>query len=205
LRSKKDLDGAISCYREAIRLEPKSVSAHYNLGKALRDKADLDGAVAAYREVIRLDPKHAHAHYQLGMALRAKNDLESAVAEYREAIRLDPKFALPHNDLAWVLATDPEGLRDGKQAVEHATKACELTHWTSPYCLDTLAVAYAEFGDFDKAIEFQKQALAFPDFEKEHGTRARKQLALYEEKKPYRDPALSRKPPLAPPPREMKR
>jgi Flp pilus assembly protein TadD len=171
---------------------------------ALRAKGDLDGAEAAYREAIRLDPKYARAHYQLGMALRARRDVDGAVAAYRQAIRLEPKFALPHNDLAWVLATDPDGVRDGKQAVEHATTACELTGWTNPYCLDTLAVAYAEVGDYDQAVEYQKKALAFPDFEKEYGARAREQLALFEQQKPYRDPALARRE-LAPPPRDAKR
>ena len=41
--------------------------------------------------------------------------------------RLDPKDARAHNFLAWLLAVGPDGLRDGKRAVLHATRAHLLT------------------------------------------------------------------------------
>ena len=85
-----------------------------------------------------------------------------------------------------MLAVGPEGVRDGKQAVAHATRACELTDWKKPQCLDTLAAAYAAAGDFDRAVEYQQKALSFPDFEKEDGKGGRDRLRLYMQRKPYR-------------------
>ena len=42
------------------------------------------------------------------------------------------------NELAWLQATCPEAkARDGKQAVEHATRACELSAWKEAAFLDT--------------------------------------------------------------------
>jgi hypothetical protein len=77
-------------------------------------------------------------------------------------------------------------LRDGKKAVEHATKACELTGWNEATSLDNLAAAYAECRDFTMAVMWQKKALelGFPDKEK---VKARQRLKLYEAGKPYRD------------------
>ena len=72
------------------------------------------------------------------------------------------------------------------RARECATRACELTEWKSAECVDTLAAAYAEHGEFDKAIEWETQAIALmanpavkADFEK--------RLSLFQAKTAYHD------------------
>src|SRR5262249_53674769 len=141
LKDKGDLDGAIACYRQALRLDPQFALAHTNLGAALKDKGDLNGAIACHRRALRLDPRFARAHINLGAALWAQGNRDVAIAYYRQALRLDPKDARTHNFLAWLLAVGPDGLRDGKRAVEHATRACELTAWKDAIFIDTLAAA----------------------------------------------------------------
>jgi serine/threonine-protein kinase len=203
LQTKGNLVGAEAEYRDAIRIDPNSAAPHINLGLLLRQKRDLPGAEAEFREAIRLDQNFFAAHVNLGFLLQTKGNLVGAQAEYREGIRLFPKSGFHHNELAWLLATGPEWLRDGKQAVQLATRACELTGWKNVVFIDTLAAAYAEVGEFEKAIETEKKALALPNTEKQYGTKYRNRIALYEQKKPYRDPYLARRE-LAPQPRAGK-
>ena len=111
-----------------------------------------------------------------------------ASAAYEEAIRLDPEDYVSLNALAWLLATCPEAkLRDGKRAVELATRACDLTSRNDAGLLDTLAAAHAEAGNFEAAVEIQREALAFlsqadPNLD---GFRAR--LDAYKANQAYRE------------------
>jgi serine/threonine protein kinase/Tfp pilus assembly protein PilF len=191
LREKGRPEEAIAELREAIRIDGGHVGTHVLLGDILKAKGDWDGALAAFRTATRIDRKFTPAHYYMGLALEAKRDPAGAVASFRQALRHRESFSLAHNALGWLLAVGPDSVRDGKQSVAHATRACELTGWKAPGFIDTLAAAHAEAGDFDRAVEFQKKALSFPGFEKEHGKRVRDRLQLYTQKKPYRDPALA--------------
>lgn len=87
--------------------------------------------------------------------------------------------------LAWVHATHSESaFRNGIIAVEYATRACQLTDWKSAACLDILAAAYAETGDFDTAVKWELKAIATaPEDER---TELRVRLELYQAAKPYR-------------------
>jgi len=49
-------------------------------------------------------------------------------------------------------------LRNGKEAVQFASRAVELTGQQQPVFIGTLAAAYAEDGQFAKAIEMAKKA-----------------------------------------------
>ncbi len=76
--------------------------------------------------------------------------------------------------------------RDGRKAVEWATKACELTKWNDPYTLAFLAAAKAEDGDFDAAVKWQSEANELYS-EEEEKQKGEARLKLYKEGKPYRE------------------
>jgi len=77
-------------------------------------------------------------------------------------------------------------LRDGKRAVELATRVCELTEWKYANPLDTLAAAYAEVGDFDKAVEWQEKASKLYT-DADDRKKGEDRLKLYQQRKPYRE------------------
>lgn len=204
LANRGDLNGAIAAYKKAIELNPKYANAYSNLGAALQSKGDWDGAITAFKTATKLNPQSGRAYINLGVAMNHKGDWAGSIAAFKKAAELIPKDATIHNNLAYLLAAGPDRVRDGYQAVEYATRACELSGWKIAHYIHTLAAAYAEAGDFDKAIEYQKQALSDAAFEKQAGPEARKRLALYGQKKAYRDPRLQQLP-QAPPPHEPKR
>ena len=163
--------------------------SHNNRGNAWRNKKEYDKAIADYTEAIRLDPKFVIAYYNRGVAWRKKKECDKAIADYTEAIRLDPKYAAPHNSIAWLKATAVDAkYRDGKLAIELATKALELAGPNPTWHYHgILAAAYAEAGEFDKAVAEQKKALEGKDLDKDKRAKMEKRLELYKAKKPYRD------------------
>ncbi len=187
-KARKDYDSAIGDYTAALRADPKLSDAYFNRGNAYKAKKEYDKAIKDYTEAIRLDAQWPDAYFNRANAYKAKRDYDKAVGDYNELLRIDPQDADARSSLAWVLATCPEErIRDGKKAVEHATKACELTSWKASYFLATLGVACAEAGNFQDAAKWQTAALASRQYEKEEGDKARQRLKLFEKHMPYRE------------------
>jgi serine/threonine protein kinase/Flp pilus assembly protein TadD len=93
------------------------------------------------------------------------------------------------NRLALFQAAFPSAeFRDGVKAVENSTKACELTNWKNHEYISTLAASYAETGDFDSAVKWQKEAIDVLTRKQSSWQKAdfQSRLKLYQAGKPYR-------------------
>ena len=189
LEGSETIEERIRLYRQAIELRPDHAVARSNLGIALWEKGNLDEAVAELERALELDP-NGIARKALPHLLQSRGDLVGVAALHRKTIGIAPDDAEAHNNLAWLLATGPDDVRNGDQAVEYASRACELSAWEAPGYIDTLAAAHAEAGDFGKAVEYQKKALEFPAFEAADGEGGGKRLELYGERKAFRDPVF---------------
>jgi len=177
-------DKAIADYDVSIRLKPKNIMAFHNRAVAWKAKGELDKAIADYDEAILLDPKKATSYYNRGHARFSTGEYKRVIDDYNEAIRLDPKISVYHNSLAWLLATCPDTkFRDGMKAVEHATRACELSRWKSDTNLGTLSAAYATQGDFEQAKQWLQKAIKLNP--KAHKDIRAKMLEAYEAGEPY--------------------
>ncbi len=160
-----EIDPALASFRRAVEVNPEFGGAHLNLGKALLAVGDLEGAVRHCREAVRLAPELAQAHLALGAALRMRGDAEAGLVELRTAGRLAPESPAVMNATARILATHPDPrLRDGEEAVRLATRAAQLAEGEGEgnamriAILETLAAAYAEAGDFDRAVATEGRA-----------------------------------------------
>ncbi len=144
-------------------------------------------SILTFTKIIELEPKNYRALRFRGDANLNIGKHAEAVADFDAALALNGEDEGLLNNFAWVLATSPDDkVRDGKWAVELATKAAELSSHTVPHILSTLAAAYAETGDFENAKKWSKQAVELGDNEETREQLA-KELASYEAGKPVRE------------------
>jgi Flp pilus assembly protein TadD len=141
-----------------------------------------------YQQVTRSPVKNGLEYALRAGAYFAIGQDAAASSDYATAKRLKGNAEYVLNGAAWFEATCPESrFRDGKTAVRDAARACERGKWKEPGIIDTLAVAYAETGDFDRAISYESQAVnlagALP-FEKGE---LQAHLRLLQEHKPVRE------------------
>ncbi|HKB02564.1 MAG TPA: tetratricopeptide repeat protein [Gemmataceae bacterium] len=183
-----DYDRALKDGEEAVRLNPDSTAWRNNRGEVLIKRKEYDKAIAEFSAILDQNPTYFFALYNRSEASIRSRQFARALADIELALKNEGKVPALHMNLARVLATAPDAkLRDGKRAVEAAKKAVDMIKYRDGRFFDTLAAAYAEAGEFDKAVETQQKAIDDPEFMKDDGAAARKRLQLYRDKKPFRD------------------
>ncbi len=191
LCQKGRVDEAIAYYQKALAIKPDYAEAHDNLGNALCQEGRVDEAIAHYQQALQIKPGYANARINLDNA-QIKKGRRDAITRCQKALQTKPDSVEDLNNLAWLLATCPDArLRDGVQAVNHAERACELTHYGVTPLVGTLAAAYAEAGRYDDAMAAAQKAcaLATAAGERELLETNQKLLALYRAHQPYHEPA----------------
>jgi tetratricopeptide (TPR) repeat protein len=130
--------------------------------RAAIEAGNLTEAEAAVADAFRMRPEDIDQ--PIAATAKAESAFGKEVADrwlaryvdfHREHLAKWPKDAMFHNNLAWLLARTDRQL---PEALEHATKACQLRP-DEPTYLDTLAEVQFRLKDFDAAIATAEQCL----------------------------------------------
>jgi len=189
---------SISLWRHSLAVTTDNQTAHQNLSAALWAKGRIAeshqharaAAIARARTTLKDFPFEVPTHNDLGVLLVQNGDVRGGIEQWEISLQLNADDGNALNNLAWVLATYPaDAVRDGKRAVELAVKATSLPGGDVPIVLRTLAAAYAESGNFSKAIETAQHAIDLATVQNNTSLLAtlRHEIELYQARAPYRD------------------
>jgi tetratricopeptide (TPR) repeat protein len=183
-----NLGQALADLNLVIREDPKWLLAYLTRANIYAKQNEIEKAICDYDKVIREAVHSAEGHFFQARAYDAKRDYAAAAAQYLRARQMSPRDDAILNGMAWMKATCPDkSIRNGREAVEIATRSCEFRKWSDWNSLDTLAAAWAESGNYGQAVKFEKEALRLnqtpPGFE----TKMQQRLTLYQAQTPFRE------------------
>ncbi len=189
---KKDPQQANQYYENVLKLDPKRYFAYYKIGSNFQSENNFAKAIQNYDRSIAIKPTYRSAHRNRGICYRKTGNYAQALKDFDQAIQISPKHPDAYRSRAWlkITASDPKfiDLAGAKQDLAQAEKFTSPGSWR---LAQSFAGLYAAEGKFDQAVETMNKAIAL---QQEHTTlseaarqQARDYLALYQQKKPYRE------------------
>ena len=186
----KKPDVAFEHTKTAIELNPESGPALVGAVSYLVARGRYEEATPFAQPLEKISGGDPRAEYQLGAWAAGTNDFAKAIDHYTLAIETEKRMFLAANNLAWILATNPDAkFRDGARAVKAAELACEATNYSDHRLFDTLAVSWAEAGDFAKAIQSAKRGIELAKAKNDQAVvkLLGERIQLFQSGKPFRE------------------
>ncbi|KAA6457533.1 tetratricopeptide repeat protein [Acidobacteria bacterium AB60] len=183
-------DRAAEEARKALEMSPTMTQAHFNLGASLMQERKFEEAIREFDKTLDLNPGFPPAEEAIGQSYDALRKDDAALPHWERAIRFDPQSVSALLGAARILAGSPHAnLRNGREALRLALRADDLTKDADATVLDTLGAAYAETGDYAKALAVAQRAMELATAQGDG--RLQQMIAgrmqLYKANRPYRD------------------
>jgi tetratricopeptide (TPR) repeat protein len=146
-RSGPGLEEAAASFVSALDLNPNSATAYMWFSGLRATQRRIDEAIELLHESLRLDPlgKIPYANLPSLYASRGQND--QALELYLKAVEIHPEWPTAYQNLAYQM----NFLGRFDEAVAWGKKGHELS--TDPIGGAAMALAYIEFGEFDKVMD----------------------------------------------------
>jgi spermidine synthase len=146
---------AIDQYKEIIRQQPDSATAHAGLGLLYQKRGMIDEAIEEMKTAIQLDPGIAVARINLGAMYQKKGMIDEAIEQFIELVETGTNSAVIHGRLGDLYKIKG----DYSRAETEFKKALEIDP-TLGLIYHSLANLYLEQGDkIDAALEYAKEAV----------------------------------------------
>lgn len=193
LYGKGNFAKSIADCTKALDIKPQLAESYFIRGNAWLAQGDTDKAIEDYSKVLRLNSKYAIAYNSRGLAWYRKSKYEQAVKDILKALEINPNYDQAINNLAWIYATCPDAkFLNGKKAIRLAQKAIRLGEMNDTFLAivyyKTLAAAYAQVGNFKKAIQTETDVAGWLKYDgyTDMLDQSKERLEIYKSHQPWR-------------------
>ncbi|MCX7918560.1 MAG: tetratricopeptide repeat protein, partial [bacterium] len=181
------IESAISEFKLAIQFQPDFLLSYDMLASIYISQNKLNDALTVLQTALQKSPERIELLQNLAKVYQQLNRVQETITIFQQILKTNPNYIPALNDLAWLYATSSDAsIRNGYKAVALALQAAKLTKFSDANILDTLAAAYAETGEFTRAIEYIQQAINLTS-DNNLRTQFHARLKRYHKKSPYRE------------------
>jgi Tol biopolymer transport system component/TolB-like protein/Tfp pilus assembly protein PilF len=147
------LDEAIAELRQALDLDPLSLSIGSNVGLLFYLARRHEEALTHFQRHLEMDRNFVYTHWEMGLAYEESGKYDEAITAFRKAISLSGTSTLPRSLLARTYALAARK----SEALTLIDQLNELSiqQYVSPY---RIAAIYAALGDKDRAFKWLDHA-----------------------------------------------
>ena len=149
---------SLQTLQSLVETYPDHALVHFYLGEAYRRQGHFEQALPRYEKTLSIDVLQDAARFSRAFTLIRLHRYAEARARLEDDLRLYPGEPMFHHLLVRLLVASPDDqVRDGQKAETHIETL--LAGGLDVGLAETVAMFWAEHGQFDKAREAQQRAL----------------------------------------------
>ena len=171
------MDAAGEHYRRALAADPEHAGALEGLARLVGSRGRYAEAAELFHRLAAVEPRDPDARMGEAVALLLAGDYATARERLELAVAALPDEVPLAARLARLLASSPDhAVRDGERAVALAQEVFAAA--PDAEAVETLAMAFAEAGELDDAVRWQKRLLGAGGVDADDALRSRWQANL---------------------------
>ncbi|MGK7345375.1 MAG: tetratricopeptide repeat protein [Candidatus Nitrospinota bacterium M3_3B_026] len=149
-------DKALEQFRRVVKADPESMEAKSNEAFQRLEIGALRDAEAGFKNVLAKDPGNHRARLGLATVYSKMEMNGKAIEECRRILEEDPDYAPALNRLAWIYSKQEENLDEAERMSRRSMAVFD----DIPQYIDTLSEINYQKGDYDRAVELIRRAIA---------------------------------------------
>jgi tetratricopeptide (TPR) repeat protein len=148
------IDAAMEAFKDALRVDSNSVTAHIGLAECWERKGLIDEAMEEYAIALQVDSRSVPATYGLGVIFFTRGKINEALQQFRTVLKLDPQHVQARLSIGKCLEkkSQPGDALQDYRNIEATLPDCMDAYLSAARCLTLMDRVPEAVDEYRKAI-----------------------------------------------------